>query len=381
MVTNELKYENYIDSQPEEGDSGYFGNSLTANEKYLAVGDTLAGRVVIYHRSPQNKWVRFRTVSPPAYPTRSTLYRLALAGDILVIGTITVTDCLNEQNQQFYPYRPPADKNAMAFCNEKTLRIKHTSRGLLEEVYAGAVYQTLVTSDAPLERIDDPKPRELAGFSVAADGHKIAFAVATYDESGETSGYTTVISNGHRRIFTSSGAIGLCNNLLVVGSTIDSEHGRVVIYDLATSNPSPQVVEVPISIGKTVLTDKFIAVCNLRSMYSKTLILNLTDLSIYCLDEFREFSGYGNLLFCCRTASVILERGGKMNLFDISYTPLKLLSECNPEASTGFLSKDFLFVVVHNYSDTVSSGSDEIFVRSDISRIWILSNSQATPSV
>jgi hypothetical protein len=67
MVMNELQYEHYIDSQPEEGDSSSFGWSLTANEKYLAVGDAGAGRVVIYHRSSQNKWVRFRTVSRIGY--------------------------------------------------------------------------------------------------------------------------------------------------------------------------------------------------------------------------------------------------------------------------------------------------------------------------
>jgi hypothetical protein len=378
MAINELQYEHYIDSQPEEGDSKRFGWSLTANEKYLVVEDTRAGRVVIYHRSSKNKWVRFRTVSPPTNSSvpDATRYSLALAGDTLVIGVVNYKKASSGEDQEFYPYQPPSEDFFERDSN-----------------YNGAVYQTLVTSDARLERIDHPKPRELAGFFVAAHGNKIAFTVATYSDSDKSSkciarfstGYTTLIADGYRHNFPASGDIALNSKCLVVGNTISSITGgainrksKIFIFDLITFNPSPQIVEIP-ALEEMVVTNDFIIVSGqVRAMVSsswfpKTLLVNINDLSITSLDGIGHISACRNLLFRCCTTSRDLETKGKAELFDISYTPPKLLSKSNPEAYRGFLSEDFLFAVVLNYSDVVSDDPDETFSNSGVSRVWIVS--------
>jgi hypothetical protein len=377
MVVNELQYECHINLEPEEGDSNCFGWSLAANEKYLAVGDTGANRVVVYHRNSQNKWVRFRIVSLPTNPSIAnsssscTNYKLALSKDTLIIGTVTSEIRFNEQNRQLYLYRPPTEEVAMAYSNQRTLRVNHHQEGLLEEAYTGAVYQTLVASNTPLERIDNPKPGELAGFSVAAEGEKIAFAVATYSKADDPSGYTTVISNGHHCTFMSSGEIALYNNLLVVGSTVNCQQGRVSIFDLAVSNPCPQTVNVPISIAEIALMKKFIAIeeqGSRRRYYkkSKTLILNIDELSITTLNGVGSISAYDNLLLRCHSTTKVEHYEGLMELFDTNYVPPKLLHKSNSEASQGLLTKGLLFIVV-------PPDSNAIPVYSENARICIFS--------
>jgi hypothetical protein len=60
MIIGEFQHEYYIDSQLEKGDSSCFSYPA-ANEKYLATVDTRDSQVVIYQRSSQQQWVRFRT--------------------------------------------------------------------------------------------------------------------------------------------------------------------------------------------------------------------------------------------------------------------------------------------------------------------------------
>ena len=52
----------YLETKPD--DSDLFGSSLAASDKYLAVGDPGANRVVIYLRQADNSWLRSGASQP-----------------------------------------------------------------------------------------------------------------------------------------------------------------------------------------------------------------------------------------------------------------------------------------------------------------------------
>jgi hypothetical protein len=345
MILNELQCEHYIDPQPEDGDTSSFGLSLAANEKYLVVGDTGANRVIIYCRSPQKEWVRLRAISVPIDPltvniTKSlTIYKLALTEDTLFIGT-TTSGVVQEQKQQFY--RDPSTAWPI--------------------YWIGAVYQISLTSESLLERIDQFKNGELAGFYIAAHSNNIAFGVATHDDSGGSSGYITVVSNGHRYDFTYSGnfswynPFALYNNSLVVDSTIYHRQGRISIFDLAAPNSPPQIVEVPTLISKIALTEKFIIIAEQLSARwpnknSKTTVLSTTDFSITVLDCIGDISACGNRLVCSHSTTPDNEVRGKLRLFDISRAPPELIYTGNLDIRNSILTRDFLFTLIRNGSN------------------------------
>jgi hypothetical protein len=341
MILNELQCEHYIDPQPEDGDTSSFGLSLAANEKYLAVGDTKANRIIVYRHDSQKLWVRFRTVSLPTNPLATnfrkscTTFKLALTENTLIIGTTTSGE-IQEPNQQFY-----------------------LDTSIVWPIYwIGAVYQIPLTSGNSLERLDSPKNGELAGFYIAAHNNNIAFGIATYDIFGKSSDYITVISNGQRHTFTHSGDFSLYNpfalyeNSLVVGSTI-CQQGRISIFNLAAPNSSPQIVEVPTQIARIALTNEFIIIAeqlNARGFHlnSKTTVLNAADFSITVLDTIGNISAYGSRLVCSHPTTPDKEVGGKLKLFDISRAPPELIYTSNIDIIHSILTRDLLFILIHN---------------------------------
>jgi hypothetical protein len=340
MIMNELPYEHYyINPLPGEGDTRRFGLFLAANEKFLAVGDTGANRVIVYCRSPQQEWVRFRAISVPIDPLTVnikkgyTVYKLALTEDTLIIGT-TTSGVVQEQKQQQQLYLE-SSSNAWPIY------------------WIGAVYQISLTSDSLLERIDRPKNGELAGFYIAAHGNNTAFGVATRDNSGESSGYITVISNGHRYNFTDIGdsiwykPFALYDNSLVVDSTIHRQQGRISIFNLAVPDSPPQIIEVPALISKIALTEKFIVIAeqtSARQPYrnSKTIVLSTTDFSITVLDCIGDVSACGNRLVCSYSSTPDGEVGGMLRLFDLSHVPPELIYAGNIDVTSIVLTKDLL---------------------------------------
>jgi hypothetical protein len=90
------------------GDSYLVGESLTANQKYLAVGDSGANRVIVYKRTASQQWTKIHTILPPKNSLidkigRGFGYRLALTGDTLVIGAYASKQSPPAQEQGLYP--------------------------------------------------------------------------------------------------------------------------------------------------------------------------------------------------------------------------------------------------------------------------------------
>ena len=56
---------NQICFYTEPGDTNSFGSSVAINDKYLAVGDPNANRVVVYENDLSDQWQRHREIYPP----------------------------------------------------------------------------------------------------------------------------------------------------------------------------------------------------------------------------------------------------------------------------------------------------------------------------
>ncbi|BAY81377.1 hypothetical protein NIES267_08530 [Calothrix parasitica NIES-267] len=72
-------------------DSKSFGSALAVSDKYLAVGDPDANRVVLYSREPDGNWSRIKNILPPKGSSADKAgkgfgYSLALNDNTLVIG-------------------------------------------------------------------------------------------------------------------------------------------------------------------------------------------------------------------------------------------------------------------------------------------------------
>ena len=91
----------------EPGDTNSFGSSVAINDRYLAVGDPGASKVIIYISNGSGKWVRTKEILPPAdldLEEDSSIfgYGLELNGDILTISARTE----NPQNKIASVYLP-----------------------------------------------------------------------------------------------------------------------------------------------------------------------------------------------------------------------------------------------------------------------------------
>jgi hypothetical protein len=341
-----------IDLQP--GDTPDFGDALVANDRFLAIGYAQANRIAVYRRTSQRQWDRVRTIAlppnpqianPSSRPGYGVTYKLAISGDKLVIGKVVSIMRSGSQEAASFPYQPPAE-NGMAYVGGTAY-----VGGL---AFVGAVYRTSVAANSPLERIDRPKDKELAGFSVAADGGKIAFSVATYDR--QSPGYITVISGDRRYSLAASGEVALKKNLLVAGSTTSGRQGKLAVFNLADATPSPRTIAIPTPVRYVAIADKYLVVAEQlfnggvpidrdRSMLPKTWFVNIADLSITSVKGFGEISTYGNKLVRSYQSTDDNESIGKIELFNLGTMPPKSLSSRNGNILRSFLTNDYLFTI------------------------------------
>jgi hypothetical protein len=76
---------------PKPGDTNYFGSSVVINDKYLAIGDPRANKVIIYTPDDSGQWNREREIRSPVNVVFNGIdsifgSSLKLDGDILIIS-------------------------------------------------------------------------------------------------------------------------------------------------------------------------------------------------------------------------------------------------------------------------------------------------------
>ncbi len=321
-------------------DSYRVGESLTANQKYLAVGDPGANRVIIYQRTAAQRWIKIRTILPPKNSLIDKVgsgfgYSLALTEGTLVIGAYASKQNPQDQEKMFYPFQP-SGYNGVA--------------------YTGAVYSTSIGSDTPLQRIDRSLAKELSGFSVVADAGKIAFGVLGYNNQGQLSKYTILLSGNNRRTINVGGEIALHKNRLVVGGSISKQQGHISVFNLRNPDLAPEIIRVPLQgISAIELTDKFLIVSEQKYLIStsretseaKILVFDLLNRSSNLFAGPGSISAYENSLVSSHPTTDDTEIQGRISLFDLSVTPPKILSTNRMNITQSFLTKNFLFKAVN----------------------------------
>ncbi len=322
------------------GDSYRLGESLVANQKYLAVGDPGANRVIVYQRTANQRWIKSRTILPPKNSLIDKIgsgfgYRLALTEDVLVIGAYASKQNPQAQEKILYPFQPPGH-NGVA--------------------YTGAIYMTSIGSNTPLQRIDRSIIKELSGFSIVANAGTIAFGVLSYNNQNRTSRYTTLLSGNNRSIINASGEIALHKNRLVVGRSIDKQQGHISIFNLRKPDLVPEIIRVPLQgISAIELTDKFLIISEQKYLVStsretseaKILVFDLLNRSFNLFAGPGSISAHENLLVSSHPTTDDSELPGRISLFDLSSTPPKMLSTNRMNIRQSFLTKNFLFKTVN----------------------------------
>jgi hypothetical protein len=330
------------------GDSYRLGESLIADQKYLAVGDPGANRVTVYRRTTTQRWIKFRTILPPKNSSIDKIgngfgYSLALTEGTLVIGAYASKQNPQDQERILYPFQP-LGHNGLA--------------------YTGAIYSTSIGSNTPLKRIDRSLARELSGFSIVADAGKIAFGVLGHNNQNQISKYTILLSGNNRRAIDAGGEIALHKNRLVVGKNIDKQQGHISIFNLKSPELLPEIIRVPIQgISAIELTDKFLIISEQKYLIStsketseaKILVFDLLSRTSNLFAGPGNISAHENLFVSSHPTTGDSEIPGRISLFDLSATPPKMLSTSRLNIRQSFLTKNFLFKTVNL---STSGGND-----------------------
>ena len=256
--------------------SYFFASSVAVNEKYLAVGDIGANKVIIYTRNNSEQWIRSKEILPPQDSTPYKLGRgfggnLQLDGDVLVIGAFTQQQTKEVTNPEYFQQRT-----------------------ILMSTFEGR-YITRLDRESKVEPIELLIEREtgLVKFNLLSNG-KIK--------------QITVSDNGERG-FASS--VALHKNLLLVGTFSSYEektNGGAWLYDINTTPPNPiiKLTDSNALLGGSVAISEQFAVVGHRKngghlrdghpMIRKTLIRNLNNGSTRVIDRAGRLSISGNIL-------------------------------------------------------------------------------------
>jgi hypothetical protein len=305
------------------GDSRLFGDAVAVGQNYMAIGDRLANRIVIYQKQPRGTWSRLRIISPPAGSPIAKIgqgfgYTLALDQNTLVIG---------------------------AFAQSA-----NTTPG----VATGAVYRTTIDRATPLERLDQPAASEITGLSVAAAHGRIAWGLNRYDQTGRSPGRIELLTNSQRRSITVPAAesnqfgVGLAlGKDLLVSSSFDGQH-KVWLFDLAQDSSKKIVVNFMAS--QIAVSDRFIAAGAFQAFGTsgnkdQTLVIRQADQATALIDGNGQLSLNQKFLVRSHPGSQVGEdnQPTQTEIFDLSTMPPQLVDRQIGVSHAG-LKDNFLVV-------------------------------------
>jgi hypothetical protein len=319
---------------PEPGDTNYFGSSVVINDKYLAVGDTGANRVIIYTPDDSGKWSKTRKILPPVDLNldEDDLFgsNLELDGAILTISART--------------------KNPEA----QIAHLSRKARLLARDSYWRYLINLNTETEVKLIDLLMKKEPGLARFNLLRQGKIEQFVLP---DMGEENFGSNVSFYGSQ--------VALHQNLLLVGySSSYDQTGGAWLFNLAQPKAEPLKVAVEgVALGSTVAISQQFAAVGFngvtwyfprgRRKSPKTLIANLHNGSTTVINSFGELSLSGNILAVMRPRSPDGEQTPLLEVFrlDENTTPHLVLRRTNidrAKVQNGFLilSKEFHYCQV-----------------------------------
>lgn len=350
-----------LKSQP--GNSKGFGLPVAINDKYLAVGDQEANRVVIYSYDKSGNWLRTKEIVSPKDSVSEKYgfgfsYKLALDKDILVILAYT-------------------QKNT----NEVTNQEDFQDVTMLHSNYR-AVYKTNLDKEIKVIRIDLPEKEVIPGHSIAADDGKIAFVTSRKSQPrwinkahllANKKVKVVVSPDNKNEVFARD--IALKNNLLLIGFSGDYAGGiwqyvgGAWLLDLNMPNSKPQKLSVPHTLlGQTVaISNQFAVVGTLsQSEYTlsgyksaKTLIRAIKNGSTIIIDGHGKLSLDKNILARIRFPPPGSYEESILELFRLDQKSLPHLIQKRTNINNAIMQNGFL-VTVKNTADHIQICTEKV---------------------
>jgi hypothetical protein len=244
-------------------------SSMAVSDRYIVFGNYKTNQVTIYQRDDQDRWLKFRTITPP---TDSPFAKIGSG-----FGGAVAFD------------RDTLIISAYAGSNSPT------ERELFQQVtdggqyFASAIYKTSISTVDKLLRIDHPAPREITGGNLAIHNGRIAFGIyRSYlpERIPDTSiGILSsrglqIIKNPVLSDISFGGGIALRDNILITLSKKTDMNGSMWIYDLDKPTARPKKVSLEFWPDQVRISDKFIIVGASRNIpNSSTFLLNRSNLS------------------------------------------------------------------------------------------------------
>jgi hypothetical protein len=243
-------------------------SSMAVSDRYIVFGNDKTNQVTIYQRDDQDRWLKFRTITPPADSPFAKIgsgfgTAVAFDQDTLIIGAYAESNSSTRQEL----FQQVADNG---------------------QYFANATYKTSISTDGSIFRIDDNSaPREIAGGSMAIHNSRIAFGVHRFYASQEIPSYINVLSGRNvlsikEPAFNSrwfGRTVALRDNLLVTTSvgtgSNKAPNGNVWIYDLDKPTSKPRKVALDFPVNQVRISRKFIVANGPNNQTNpNTLILN-----------------------------------------------------------------------------------------------------------
>lgn len=314
-----------IDDNPDS-----FGCSIAINNKYLAIGDCLANRVVIYTHRGSNQWERSRVLLPPPNSIPEQFNHgfgdsLELDGDFLIISASIQT-------------HSELAKNLEGFLQRGSNIYYFDERYLIN-----------------LDKATEITP---IGLPVEKNGRLVTFNLLSQGKVRRV----TLPNNGEIGFGTS---FAYHDNLLLVGSPSYTDESGAWLYDIDQLDREPEKLAIPnIYLGKTLAINEQFAVVSdpnyqqhtyielkrdIDNLPKSTLIKAIKTDSMTTLHRTGALSLSGDILAIMYPFSNYFVERGFLELYRLSENIGYKLISTRGQISKGFVQNGFLITAFNNY--------------------------------
>jgi hypothetical protein len=309
---------------------------MVVSDQYIIFGNDKTNKVMIYQRDNRDRWLPFRTITPPADSPFAKIgsgfgNAVAFDKDTLIIAAYAGSNSSIRQE----------------------LFQQVTDSG---QRFASAIYKTSISTPSKLLRIDNPAPREVTGGNLAIHNGMIAFGIHRLHSNTVDSGTSIGIlsSQGSRTIKKSisnsqyfGGTIALRDNLLVTAS-LTVRTGHVWIYDLEKPTASPKKVSLEFWPDHVRISNKFIIAGTFNHIpNASTLVINRSNLSKVIIKGDNNVDVNDNIMVRSNPGANYGETfiPAQLEIFDLRKRTPQLIEKREGSYRLALLSQNYLFSV------------------------------------